>query len=404
MNARIAITALVCAVLGAAAGWYLKPTEPDRQADALPAERAASPAPASAPELGSGITVLKAELDGARKEREVELARRMEAEQAVARLQKEVQALRSAAAKGTAPDAPQVAAGARFEFQKYKQALEAVDWDVAGDALAHMSPLLGAYATSLIEGKPPPPSVGQIQRYNGPLVTAALQAQQTGIPGTGTNGAFTHISMLANMVYVTLVKSGKPLTESQEKQLRALADELLQEDERRLAGYGEGSFALEKIMGETAIKDRFYGAIDKMVSDEQRELLHPANLRGRLSFDLFSSGLVWATVLKPMRYAKAEELSGHVPPQFIARFAVRAEHKSIVEDAIAEWLKSFPAGYLDEKSDVLAANGAVKIERVRIAAERQLAMFKTIVSRLPADAPEAVRLRTESAVFVPMRR
>jgi len=245
--------------------------------------------------------------------------------------------------------------------------------------------------------------VGQIQRYNGPLVTAALQAQQSGVPGTGVNGSFTHVSMLANMLYATLLKAGKPLDEKQEVVLRELADDLIKEDERRLAGYADDVFALRKLIDETALKDRFYAAVDRMVTDDQREILHPATLRGRVSFDLFSSGLIWATVLAPQRFSTSEDLQQRVVSIVMQRAQIAPEQKALVEDLVGTWAAGFPRGYLAEKSDALAAGGRLRVERVRTAAQHELELLRALVQRLPADAPAAARLRQVQVVLVPLR-
>ena len=183
MDGRIVLAVLVSLVVGGGAGWLLKPAE--EAPAALPAGASdENVEPTAAPELGSDVTVLRAELDAARRELDDEVARREGAEARIAELLAKNDELRDAAEKGTAPDTPTVSKGVRYGYDRYKKTLDAIDWDVAGDAIAHITPLLEELVKAQAEGKPLPPSVGAIQRYNGPLVTAALTASQNGVPGT----------------------------------------------------------------------------------------------------------------------------------------------------------------------------------------------------------------------------
>lgn len=138
------------------------------------------------------------------------------------------------------------------------------------------------------------------------------------------------------------------------------------------------------------------------MTDEQRELLHPAALRGRLSFDLFSSGLVWMGVVDARRFKTPEALEAKLITDVMARFAIPAEHLNVVEDAAAEWRAGFPRGYLDQQPDALELRGMLKIDRVRIAAERQLTLMRALIQRLPAGSPAATAVRGEANVAVPL--
>lgn len=406
MEGRTVFAALLSLVVGAGVGWMLKPTDGSDSSSsprALTSEEAAAQPTAPQPELGSDVTVLRAELDTARRALDAEKERRKGAEEENATLRTQVAALREAATKGIAPDAPAVSKGVRYGYDRYKKTLEAIDWDVAGDAITHITPILEALVNARAAGKPLPPSIGNLQRYNGPLVTAALTASQNGVPGTGVNGAFTHPAMLANMVYATLLKAGTPLSEAQEKKLKALADDFVREDEQRMGSYDESALGLQKLLDETALKDRLFAAIDALLTDAQRSVLHPEVVRGRTSADLFSSGVIWGTVIRPARFTSAEQLSGVLTRQIVARYQVPEDQRSTVEDLAGEWLKSFPSSYLDAPADALTSAGHYEIGRVRTAAERQLVFFQRLLDRLPADWAGAEQFRQETFVLLPLK-
>ncbi len=406
MEPRLILVAVLAALVGAGGGWWLGQSQspaPSLEAalDEVPTDADGGAARAvEGPALDSSGVALKA----SQAELEVELERRIAAEGTVAELRKALAVLQEDAAKGRLAGGKERTVGVRYANERFRKALEAVDWEEAGEALSRMVPLMGEYIQSQLDGKPPPPSVGDIQKYNGALVKLALTAQQQGMPGSGTNGAFTHISMTANLVLSTLAQAELPLDAAQEKRLVELADTLLEEDARRLAGYGDESFGLQKVLEETALKSRFYAGVDALATDEQRKALHPDAVRGRVQLDLFSSGLVWAGHLAPQRYRKPEELKARLIQQVLMRYGVEAEHKPIVEEAASEWLAAFPSGYLTEAPDTLSAKGHIMVARVRTAAEVQLAFFRRLVERLPADAPAAAKIRAEDSVAVPFKR
>jgi len=400
MESRLVVVATACLLAGAAVGWFLKPAG-DPHASGIELEPdVADDGPQ--PGIGTELGALRAELESARKRAREEGTRREEAEATQARLEAEIESLRAAATKGTTPDAPVVAKGVRYPYAKHAGVLESIDWDVAGDAVAHITALLKELTDAQAAGKPMPPSVGAIQRYNGPLVTAALTAQQGGMPGTGVNGSFSHPALLANLVHATLLKAGLPLDEAQEKRLRSLADDFVQEDERRLAGYDESTLGLEKLIAEAALKDRFYAAVDALVTEAQRAVLHPPSVRGRTSADLFSSAIIWATVTRRTTFHTTDELASEMARAVVQRYDVPAEQKAVVEDLAATWVKSFPAGYLAEEPDPLTLASHYLVDRIRIAADRQLTFFRAILDGLPADWAGASRLRQEAFVLLPL--
>ena len=391
------LPALVGLVVGLAVGWFVAPRQAPTEST-LEADDAGAGDAAGQPHLGTD----NARLAAASRELAAETERREAAEQALAEVREQLAERAEGAAPGAAGTTPGKA-GVRYRYDAFDATLSQIDWQGAGEAISKMSPLLAELASTMMEGKPMPPSVGDIQKYNGPLVKLALTAQQQGMPGTGTNGAFTHPSILANLVYSTLREAGLPLSPGQEARLAEIADDAVRDDARRLAGYGPETLELQKVWDETQLKDRFYDGVDRLVTDEQREVLHPVALRGRLSFDLFSSGLVWMGLCAARRFTQPEQLQLGIVDYAMNRFELPVELKPILEDVVAEWVAGFPAGYLDEPADALELGGRLRISRVRIAAERQLGMMRRLLDRLPAGSPAAAKIRSEPTVAVPVR-
>ena len=402
MDARTLLVALVCLAAGTGLGWFLgqgaggdatpvtdidvPPSDADEPADDAPALDSASAVGAA---LRKDLDEARSTIGDLTKERDG--------------LREELEKLRADAEAGRLAGGETETSTLRYGGGRFQKTLEAIDWEEAGQALSRMSPLLGEVISAQLEGKPMPPSVGDIQKYNGALVKMALKAEQDGVPGSGTNGSFTHVAIVANLVYATLKHADLPLSESQEAKLATLADELIAEDEKRLKSYGDSTLALRKILEETAIKDRFYAGVDAMLTEEQRNALHPESIRGRTSYDLFSSGLVWAQRVAPQRFRDKEQLTQALVGQVMMRYAVAEERRAVVEETVAEWVAALPASLVDEAPDAMEAKtGAFRVSRVRDAAAAQLQGFERLLQRLPADDPAAAKIRAEARVAMPL--
>lgn len=403
MDTRTLVVALACLVAGAGLGWLLGSPSADgpRSIDADPDDATPAEAPEqTAVELdshGAVVASLRKQVDDARSTIGDLTAERDALREQVDRLKADADAGRLAGGDTEARTTTRFAGG------RFAETLDAIDWQEAGQALSRMAPLLSEFVTSRMEGKPPPPSVGDIQKYNGALVKMALKAQQDGVPGSGANGAFTHVAIVANLVHATLAQAGLPLDAAQEERLAALADRLLEEDEKRLAGQHEQTLTITKLLDETRIKDRFYAGVDALVTDEQREALHPAALRGRTSYDLFSSGLVWAQHVAPQPFREKAQLEQALVQQVMLRYGVAADQRAVVEEVVAAWVADLPASLVAEPPDGLETQvNAHRVTRVRAAAVAQQRGFERLLQRLAADDPAVAKIRAEARVAVPM--
>jgi hypothetical protein len=380
------------AALAFGAGWLFTPRSPEEPDTPAPATDELDVAPA--PDADGTLTEMRAALA-----REQVLAGDLAAE-------RDKLAARLAGLEQTGqPAGPgaSVAKDAPYRFDVAAEALDAIDWPKTAEAAASMTSLLARWGEETRNGKPMPPFVADIQRWNGPLVNVAISALNHGVPGTGVNGSFTHPSIVVNLIHTTLTQAGHPLSAAQEEQLGALGERYVQEDARRLAGYAETTFALRKTIDEAALKDRLFADVDRLVDDQQREVLHPAAIRGRLALDLFSSGVIWLTLAQPLPFKTREDLARTLTNQATRHFDLGAEHHDALEQAVSTWVAGFTDEYLGAELDPLDRQGRFRIERVVVAARRQLAFFERFADQLRPDDPLVARLRAETTFLIPMR-
>lgn len=281
--------------------------------------------------------------------------------------------------------------GPRYVPEALRESFGKVDWGEAGHAIAQMTPVIDGLAKSVGAGQPLPTNVGDIQKWNGSLVTLALTLERDGVEGEGVNGAFTHPFVVANLAHAALRDAGAPLDGRQEEALAAAATRFLDEDRRRVAGYGEETLAFRRIVEECELKDRFFAELDAIVNERQREILHPEATRGRVALDVFSSGVVWAQFVTPLGARSADELRTN-GTRLLAQ-SLGIEPESTLAPFVDEWVRGFPPGYLEAAPDPLSRRHWFPLERVRIAARRQLALFEAIAQGLPLTPDQRSKLK-----------
>jgi RNA polymerase sigma-70 factor (ECF subfamily) len=370
------------------AGWGLKPTDPKG------AQRASRGDPAAAPDAPPDETArLRAELEKARAEKAALAEELAQARAAAA----------AAAAEGEGAAGEGKLEGPRFVFGQHDQVLSEIDWDAVGEALHEMPPLLSELLAALEKGEELPASLGDIQRWNGPLVKVALQIANAGVPGTGLNGSFTHPAVAANMVHAALAKSGRPLSEEQERALEELGRRYVAEETTRNAAYGEETLAFRKMVDEAALKDRLYSEVDALLTPEQRDLLHPEAIRGYSQVDLFSSGVLTYVHARPVPLADRATFVQQVTDRHIEELGLDAAARPVVEGLVREWANRVAKAGLDAPLDrnIPGMPLVMKNDRIRKAADLQLDLWNALATQLPLTDAQREKLRTETQIIVP---
>src|SRR5262245_46728059 len=201
-----------------------------------------------------------------------------------------------------APDAPPPPGPPKYLIAGQEEALKAVDWNVVGKNMAQLVPEISKFASEWAStGKLPTHLLGHVQELNGGLVTAAIKAQ-TKMGLTNPNAAFTHPAFMVNAIAATLEAAGKPLTDEQGKGLASLGGLFTERAKARAGTYDADTFTLAKTIDDAALRDEFFAAVADRLTPEQRDALWPAESKGRLQADLFSSGLLWSTVTQAFAF------------------------------------------------------------------------------------------------------
>ena len=292
---------------------------------------------------------------------------------------------------------------ARFVDDKYGAALAGVDWKVVGTAMKGLLPITEKLAEAILAtGEVPLDLAGELQQLNGQLVAQLQPLMEGEVPGFGTGGTFTHPLVVANQVDQVLAAGDAPLSEDQSDRLSAITNHYLAQDENLRVSAEGYELSLETILEETAMKARMRNEIEGILSTEQHEMLYPDAVRDYNGLDLFGTGLVWAQFAKPMRVDGPQGAATRLLGSFTSGLELGTDQVERLRPLLDNWSRSYPGEYWSDKPNALENKGMLKTSRTRIAAERQLALFRAMLANVGLTAEQRRKLTQNNGVIVPV--
>ena len=292
----------------------------------------------------------------------------------------------------------------RFVVPGREEALKEVDWTEVGSSLSGMVPLISQMVGDLGAGKQPSIQVqGRVAKLNGALIEAATTLEKRWNTGN-VNGAFTHPSFMANAIAAALEAAKQPLTDGQAASLGRLGVAYTEEDSRRLARYDERTFALTKTIEEADLRDRFFADTFALLTEEQRAALGNPATRGRLSLDLYSSGLLWSTTAGPIAFTTKEDLAAEFEKTVLQHQTALAPSKDAVHAAVQEWVGSLGKDVLEAPPDALSSMRFLTVAQTTAAAKRQVVLIQRLVDTAATSEEATKALRDWTYVVVPVKK
>jgi hypothetical protein len=280
-----------------------------------------------------------------------------------------------------------------------------VDWKAVGKSLAEMTPLMPAFMDEWAKTqKLPAKTFGRINQANAGLVQAAITAAgHLKYDLMSANTAYTHPSFLVNAMAAALEAAGKPLTPAQLDAVSLVAAQSAAEETRRRAGYDESAWELQKLLDESALKQRMVDACFAQLSAEQREILAPESVRGRLQADVLSPALIWLRTAQMLPFADRDDLARKATAATLDLLGMGEDKGGVVAAAVSDTLAGFPPEVLDQPADAASMLGMLPLARVVDAATRELAMLKRLAETLRLEGDAAKGIRTATRVLVPAK-
>lgn len=348
-----------------------------------------------------------------KRDKEAAAARAVKAEKELAEVRKERDDAKSSLAAAAAASAAAASASAAakkgegrpvqaFSFPDYDEALSKVDWKSVGTTTRQMLPVLeGLRKSSMNGGKLDLAAAGRTQQLNGALIHEASKINEA-LPGTGVNGAYTHPSFMANAIAATLEDAGKPLTDTQSEALGKLGRDFSDREKLRAQGYDEHALGLQKVLDEAALKDQFFEGASAILTPEQRDLLWPAATRGLVGWDLFSSGLLLAQLIRPLVVKDRDAFAADVGKQLAAVAKAGPDRKEAVHAAAAAWAAELPEAWFEKDTETLSGMQPIMaVAFVEELGKREVPLLQKVAGDLGLPEESAKAVRGLPVVFFP---
>ncbi len=302
-------------------------------------------------------------------------------------------------------DAP-LEVGVAITYADFSETLEGMDWALMGSAAKDMIPKLQELMKALEEGGDPPIGLaGEIQQLNGQILQSLGQIQDGQIPGTGINGSFTHPVFAANLMNATLEAAGMSLDEAQMRTLQDITGRFAGEDDSRRGSYGDDVLALQELVEEIGLRNRFFEQAKANLTPEQLAVLGNGP-DGPGPIDLFSGDPAWQQWTKPVKVNSRSDLASKLTANMLAgmRFDVSTDSAQInkLTEVINNWAKSAPDSYLMKTPGALANAKAFPSANVSAAAQYQTQLFASIMSQVDLSPDQRKMLLKNRGVFIPL--
>ncbi len=289
-----------------------------------------------------------------------------------------------------APGRPRISFGPQARLDK----LSKVDWRAAGLAAKTLAPILIEIEEQVLKGQQISPELAEkVNVENAKLVKVALAVAPNVPTFGGPNGAFTHPLVLANVMSGHLEAAGCPFDDGQVQAINAIGAEYDARWESLQAGYGAGTFQLEKFGDELELKKVYVGRIDALLTADQNATLFPPATRDTMSADLYSPVLMCAgyahSVTKPTTAALAKTIAR----SWVEDWELGDKSVDAIATAYVSGLGLAPPA---EKRFGFTLDDSIAAVRGTIKA------MKDAISQLALDGETAATIRADGSFYVPM--
>lgn len=328
----------------------------------------------------------------------------LEAERAAAAAQRTIAPQTPAEDEVVVPPPPPPAeakVAACFLDPRFADVLAKIDWATMGAVTKEMQPLLAELVKKMQEtGEVPLDLAAKIQALNSKLVAQVPAMMESGAPGFGPNGSYTHPLFVANTLAATLAASGQQLDPKQQAALDGLVRSFSAENDAIVAAARD--FDVEHLLAEAEMKDRFFAEMTTRLTAEQQASLFPADMPGYDGINLFSASLMTRPYTAaipakdPIDFARlatnriGEELGLDDATSAKVRGIVEAHAKAATE------LWETPADKTETTLRMLRTG------RTSAAMRHQIAMLRAISQQVDLTPAQRDKLKGYKQVLVPL--
>ena len=230
-----------------------------------------------------------------------------------------------------------------FALPEETPAFDAADWkDLAGHLL-ELSKLLDTVREEVVTNRGEPRSQTQtlILKHNQPLSLFAISILDE--MGEGNpSAAYTHPSVLANLIRAALDLAGEPLSRAQEVAIRTMGEAWQAEAAPLERPLPPDVPVLARTIAEVDAKLRFVRAVKDVLTDRQRAVLFHPGTEERVQVDLLSAALVHNGVRSPVDANDRAELERALVTTLLSLAGIEDEDPAPYAWIGRRWLDEIP--------------------------------------------------------------
>ncbi|MBL9077728.1 MAG: hypothetical protein JNL08_09500 [Planctomycetes bacterium] len=307
----------------------------------------------------------------------------------------------AAAAVEPEPAPAPVQTAAVFADERYADLLAKLDWRTMGEVTHEMGPMLVDLVQRMQEtGELPMDLAAKVGALNMKLVQQVPALMESGLPGSGPNGAYTHPLVSANILATTLDAAGLAMDQGQRDRIAGLVRQFSIETQAAMDSVQE--FDLQKLGLEAETKDRFYREVSSLLTPEQQRVMFPDGADRYDGASLFHSSLFTRQFVDGVSAANPAEFARSVAGDVGEHLGLDDQASSQVR-AIVERLGAAPELWQDRADEIERGQlHMLKRGRVDVALRHQVAILQEIVRTVPMSAAQKKKLLSMKRIFVPL--
>jgi hypothetical protein len=333
-------------------------------------------------------------------ERQNRELRAVDTERQPAPLPAEPAALAATAVEPPAPAASSMA----FSEPRFAEALAKIDWAKMGAVTHEMSPVLAELVAAMTkDGAELPVDLAiKVQQLNSKLLEQVPALLAAKVPGFGANGSYTHPLVVANTLASTLQAAGQTMTPAQQQKLAGLVHAF--SAEAQSIADSQHEIALDQLLAETEMKDRFFTEMGGALTPEQSKAIYPGGANGYDGGSLFDTGVTMRAHMQPVEAKNPTEFAKSVSQDLTRQLGLDEAAAQQVRDIIARGAAADELWRDPAAPAELSQAHFLRAGRTKAALRRQVEWMRQIRQQVQLTPEQLQKLGKMSRVAVPLPR
>jgi hypothetical protein len=271
-----------------------------------------------------------------------------------------------------------------------------------GEVTNEMGPMLVELAAAMEkDGELPMDVIAKIQALNSKLVAQVPALMESGLPGSGPNGAYTHPLVAANILAKTLDAAGLSMDASQRAEIAGLVRSF--SAEASAVADSVHDIDLERMASEAETKDRFFREVSSRLTPEQYRVMFPEGADRYEGTSLFHSSLFTRPFTEGVPASNPAEFARSVSFKLGEQIGLDEGASNQVR-AIVERMSGSPELWQDKAGPVETELHMLRGGRTQAAMRNQIAIMREIARQVPMTAAQKKKFLSMKHLLVPLPR